>query len=114
MDNKTTETIDDSLSKNQNQHHSPHIDKGVGDVVDESYVANEKSLVRKLDMTLMPIVFILYLLNYLDRNNIAYVVDGHLSTVRSLIPATKVKQNSIHLTKTWGSKTTSTILQSLS
>lgn len=31
----------------------------------------ERSLVRKLDMTLMPIVFILYLFNYLDRNNIA-------------------------------------------
>jgi len=31
----------------------------------------EKKLVRKLDMTLMPVVWILYLFNYLDRNNIA-------------------------------------------
>ncbi|KIW69081.1 hypothetical protein PV04_04979 [Phialophora macrospora] len=31
----------------------------------------EKKLVRKLDMTLMPTVWVLYLFNYLDRNNIA-------------------------------------------
>lgn len=34
---------------------------------------SERKLVRKLDMTLMPIVWILYMFNYLDRNNIAYV-----------------------------------------
>lgn len=38
---------------------------------DESARKLEKSLVRKLDMTLMPVIWILYLLNYLDRNNIA-------------------------------------------
>lgn len=43
------------------------------EIVDEAFLANEKSLVRKLDTTLMPAVFILYLFNYLDRNNIAYV-----------------------------------------
>lgn len=32
-----------------------------------------RSLTRKLDMTLMPTVWILYVFNYLDRNNIAYV-----------------------------------------
>lgn len=31
-------------------------------VIDEAYLAREKKLVRKLDMTLMPIIFILYLL----------------------------------------------------
>ncbi|KAI8297055.1 hypothetical protein K4K61_000329 [Colletotrichum sp. SAR11_59] len=30
-----------------------------------------KSLVRKLDMTLMPIIWIMYLFNYLDRTAIA-------------------------------------------
>ncbi|KAK2026186.1 hypothetical protein LX32DRAFT_684757 [Colletotrichum zoysiae] len=34
--------------------------------------ATEKRLVRKLDMTLLPMVFLLYTFNYLDRNNIAY------------------------------------------
>lgn len=38
---------------------------------DETYAARSKSLVRKLDMTLMPMIFILYMFNYLDRNNIA-------------------------------------------
>jgi hypothetical protein len=39
--------------------------------LDEAYKRKEKRLVRKLDMTLMPVVWILYLFNYLDRNNIA-------------------------------------------
>ena len=38
---------------------------------DEAWLAAEKSLVRKLDFTLVPIVWVLYLFNYLDRNNIA-------------------------------------------
>jgi hypothetical protein len=33
--------------------------------------AASKSLVRKLDMTLLPTIWILYVFNYLDRNNIA-------------------------------------------
>lgn len=38
---------------------------------DEDTRAMEKRLVRKLDMTLMPVVWILYFFNYMDRNNIA-------------------------------------------
>ena len=33
--------------------------------------AAERKLVRKLDMTLLPMVWVLYMFNYLDRNNIA-------------------------------------------
>lgn len=33
--------------------------------------AAERRVVRKLDLTLMPMVWILYMFNYLDRNNIA-------------------------------------------
>jgi hypothetical protein len=33
--------------------------------------AAERRVVRKLDMTLLPIVWVLYMFNYLDRNNIA-------------------------------------------
>ncbi|KAF5569938.1 allantoate permease [Fusarium phyllophilum] len=55
-----------SLSKNTDH------EEGISSEVDDpSYDAVQKSLVRKLDMTLMPMVFILYLFNYLDRNNIA-------------------------------------------
>jgi len=37
----------------------------------------ERRVVRKLDMTLLPIVWVLYMFNYLDRNNIAYVASYH-------------------------------------
>lgn len=40
-------------------------------VQDEAWLAAEKSLVRKLDFTLVPMIWVLYLFNYLDRNNIA-------------------------------------------
>jgi hypothetical protein len=45
------------------------------------YEIAEKKLVRKLDLTLVPMVWLLYLFNYLDRNNIAYVF-GRLSVRR--------------------------------
>lgn len=40
-------------------------------VIDEDTRKMEKRIVRKLDMTLMPVVWILYFFNYMDRNNIA-------------------------------------------
>ncbi|KAF4441022.1 major facilitator superfamily transporter [Fusarium acutatum] len=40
-------------------------------MTDEQYDTNEKTLVRKLDFTLLPMVWLLYFFNYLDRNNIA-------------------------------------------
>ncbi|CAH0033256.1 unnamed protein product [Clonostachys rhizophaga] len=47
----------------------------------QSYLAQQKSLVRKLDCTLMPTVFLMYLFNYLDRNNIS---QAKLDTLRKL------------------------------
>jgi hypothetical protein len=44
----------------------------LGVLADEDFFRRtSKSLVRKLDMTLMPIIWILYMFNYLDRNNIS-------------------------------------------
>lgn len=43
---------------------------------DEHTHAVEKRLVRKLDLSLMPVVWILYFFNYMDRNNIAQVQDN--------------------------------------
>lgn len=40
-------------------------------VADEERRNVERRVVRKLDMTLMPMVWVLFLFNYLDRNNIA-------------------------------------------
>ncbi|KAJ5357594.1 hypothetical protein N7541_004752 [Penicillium brevicompactum] len=71
MERTTPESNDGNHMKYEDQDQIPQIDKGEGDIIDENYAVNERSLVRKLDMTLMPMVFILYLLNYLDRNNIA-------------------------------------------
>jgi len=41
---------------------------------DEKYRQCERQVVRKLDLTLLPMLWILYVFNYLDRNNIAYVL----------------------------------------
>jgi hypothetical protein len=38
---------------------------------DPVWQAKEKALVRRLDITFMPLLWILYFHNYLDRNNIA-------------------------------------------
>lgn len=48
---------------------------------DPEYRAKEKKLVRRLDMTLMPTVWVLYMFNYLDRNNIASV-SSHEASLR--------------------------------
>jgi hypothetical protein len=40
-------------------------------VIDDAWHNTGKRLVRKLDMTLMPIIWALYLFNYLDRTSIA-------------------------------------------
>ena len=37
----------------------------------EAWLAANKSLVQKLDFTLVPMIWVLYLFNYLDRNSIA-------------------------------------------
>lgn len=50
-----------------------HIDIAHDPADDPEWRTRERRLVRRLDMTLMPVVWILYLFNYLDRNNIACV-----------------------------------------
>ena len=37
----------------------------------EERAALEKKLVRKIDLRLLPMVIVMYIMNYLDRNNIA-------------------------------------------
>lgn len=50
---------------------STDADDSVLEMGEEEWRAAEKSLVRKLDMLLMPTLWILYLFNYLDRTNIS-------------------------------------------
>ncbi|ETS79749.1 hypothetical protein PFICI_09602 [Pestalotiopsis fici W106-1] len=42
-----------------------------GPILDDHWHAVSRSLVRKLDLTLMPMIWVLYLFNYLDRNSIS-------------------------------------------
>lgn len=42
----------------------------------EGRVALEKQLKRKIDLRLMPMAILMYIMNYLDRNNIAAVGCG--------------------------------------
>ncbi|SPO24731.1 related to TNA1 - high affinity nicotinic acid plasma membrane permease [Ustilago trichophora] len=44
----------------------------------EEYKRMEKRLVRKIDLRLMPIIVVLYILNYLDRNSISTARDNGL------------------------------------
>jgi hypothetical protein len=48
-----------------------HIDLELDATQTPEWRAKERKIVRRLDMTLMPMVWCLYLFNYLDRNNIA-------------------------------------------
>lgn len=43
----------------------------------------EKKVVRRLDLTLLPMLWVLYLSNYLDRTNIAYVPKAAAATILS-------------------------------
>ena len=40
------------------------------DVVDDHNVVEEKALVRKIDLRLLPTIWLMYLFSYLDRSNI--------------------------------------------
>lgn len=43
------------------------------EIEEEAFQQHSRTLVRKLDFTLMPTIWILYMFNYLDRNNIRYI-----------------------------------------
>lgn len=63
-----------SQSKTELQHeeHGPHdLHSTLGHHESPEWKSSERRVVRKLDMTLLPTVWVLYMFNYLDRNNIA-------------------------------------------
>ncbi|TDZ13497.1 hypothetical protein C8035_v004441 [Colletotrichum spinosum] len=69
----TSDHIDTTTAAGDKDYVSEKDSNGNGlDTSEEEYAAVEKSLTRKLDPTLVPIVWTLYLFNYLDRTNIAY------------------------------------------
>ncbi|KAI5844487.1 major facilitator superfamily domain-containing protein [Morchella snyderi] len=69
-----SDDVDDKISvsevgNNATTHHLPPI--GIRNLSPEESLALEKRLRRKIDLRLMPMLILMYILNYLDRNNIA-------------------------------------------
>ncbi|KAF0317035.1 major facilitator superfamily transporter [Colletotrichum asianum] len=58
-------------STHLDQKKSKHRHSSLGHHESHEWKAAERRVVRKLDMTLLPVVWVLYMFNYLDRNNIA-------------------------------------------
>lgn len=58
-------------SKDNHGHDFKVEDAASDETRDPDWAGKEAILVRKLDMTLLPMVWVLYMFNYLDRNNIA-------------------------------------------
>ncbi|KAH8176701.1 major facilitator superfamily protein [Sarocladium implicatum] len=76
---QATATHEDSPAKDADNHHvdTQHVESGNRNFVDvyRSYDPEhakqvEKQLLRKIDMRLMPLIVVIYLFNYLDRNSI--------------------------------------------
>lgn len=65
--------VRDNKSLGESEHKEKLTDGPFGDHNSLEWRAAERKIVRKLDLTLMPMVWILYMFNYLDRNNIALV-----------------------------------------
>ena len=62
---------DDAVSKEGNIPASPSSDDKEVEDLETVYGVNEKALLRKLDLRLLPAVTLLYLLSFLDRSNVA-------------------------------------------
>lgn len=56
----------------------------VAGLSDEEREKAERALVRKIDLRLLPMLIIMYILNYLDRNNIV----SNITRVRSIMTPT--------------------------
>lgn len=71
----SADDVDDKISTSEadnnatTTHHLPPI--GIRNLSPEESLALEKRLRRKIDLRLMPMLILMYILNYLDRNNIA-------------------------------------------
>ena len=74
----------------------------------EERAAAEKALVRKIDIRLLPMIIVMYILNYLDRNNIV----GRLGTIAVLVTClilfSRLRLVSLGWRTIWASLVTST------
>jgi hypothetical protein len=74
-DKLTTERISDHYERNDGSPSSSKMEPPplVRNMSAEYRAATELKLKRKIDLRLMPMIILMYIMNYLDRNNIAAV-----------------------------------------
>lgn len=65
------EHTDDALDEEKNMGELPSVTAPIEALGIPEWEKLEKKLVRRLDMTLMPMLWVLYLFNYLDRASIS-------------------------------------------
>lgn len=65
------EQVDDAVDSEKASQHLPSVTAPIEALGLADWQGLEKQLVRRLDMTLMPMIWVLYLFNYLDRASIS-------------------------------------------
>lgn len=70
-DNDTSKPLIDHVANADSRDPTREAPRYVAGLTPEDREKAEKALVRKIDWRLLPIVIVMYILNYLDRNNIA-------------------------------------------
>jgi hypothetical protein len=66
-----TNDIDDVLKDKAEQQRTIQMPEWLQNMTPEEREAAERKLKRKIDFRLLPMVILMYIMNYLDRNNIA-------------------------------------------
>ncbi|KAI5816104.1 putative MFS transporter [Pyronema omphalodes] len=66
-----TTTLEDGSTKEKAQHVEIALPESLRHLSPEERARLEKALIRKIDLRIMPMLVLMYILNYLDRNNIA-------------------------------------------
>lgn len=65
------EHVEDTVDSEKASQHMPSVTAPIEALGLDDWQGLEKKLVRRLDMTLMPMIWVLYLFNYLDRASIS-------------------------------------------
>ncbi|KAJ7442684.1 hypothetical protein FB451DRAFT_100250 [Mycena latifolia] len=60
----------DALDSTIEHKEHPQLSDGLPEIGSAERLAAERRLVRKLDMRLLPTIFLIFILNYIDRNGI--------------------------------------------
>ena len=77
--------IVDKVSLNEELAQNLELPESLKDLTDEEFEALERRTKRKIDLRILPMVVLIYILNYLDRNNIAAARLGGLEEDLGLV-----------------------------